>query len=427
MIMKKENLRAISAQAIYQVLEQGQSLSSILPALQKNLDGKDSALVQEICFGIMRVLPQLEFFIRQLMDKVLTGKSRVLHYVIMVGLYQLLYTRIPAHAALSETVDAAMVLKKPQLKGLINGVLRQFQRQQPELMIQFEQTQEYYFHPSWLLKRLQSAYPEQWQDIINANNQRPPMWLRINQQYHSAEQYLTLLTEHGIEGKLHPELPEALQLVTPAAVSKLPGFDQGWATVQDLSAQYAARLLAPENSDHILDMCAAPGGKTTHILEVAPKAQILAVDVDSQRVKRITENLTRLKQQAEVKVGDGRYPEQWLDQHQQFDRILLDAPCSATGVIRRHPDIKWLRRDSDIAELVTLQAEILTNIWPYLKTGGILVYATCSVLPDENIRQIEQFLSVQKNAQLIGEPLQFLPALDSGDGFFYAKLTKNSA
>ncbi|ELX8381136.1 16S rRNA (cytosine(967)-C(5))-methyltransferase RsmB [Providencia vermicola] len=420
------NLRSIAAIAIGQVIDKGQSLSTVLPELQKNISDKDKSLLQEICFGVLRYLPKLEWFVSQLMEKPLTGKQRTLHYLIMVGIYQLLYTRIPAHAALAETVNGAVALKRPQLKGLINGVLRSFQRQQAQLEERSANHNSQYLHPSWLLKRLQNAYPSEWQSIVEANNQRPPMWLRVNAQHHSAEQYQRLLEEIGITSERHLKHPSALRLSEPTSVAKLPGFDDGWSTVQDVSAQGCAEILAPQNNEHILDLCAAPGGKTTHILELAPKAHVVAVDIDESRLKRVNENLSRLKQHAVVIQGDGTTPEQWAE-GKLFDRILLDAPCSATGVIRRHPDIKWLRRDSDINELTVLQAKILESIWPYLKVGGTLVYATCSVMPEENSLQIKNFLAKHPEAKLndgTSAGLQILPSETGGDGFFYARLVK---
>ena len=425
---KATNLRSLAAQLIERVVDKGESLSAILPGAQKTLADKDGALLQELCFGVMRTLPQLEALIGKLMERPLTGKQRVLHYLIMVGLYQVLYTRVPAHAALAETVAGAEVLKRANLKGLINGVLRQFQRQQETLIAEVDQGPQRYWHPGWLLKRLQAAWPEQWQQIVEANNQRPPMWLRVNRQHHSREAWLALLQAEE-KAAFTGDAPDALRLESPAPVSQLPGFDQGWVTVQDLSAQRCALLLEPQDNERILDLCAAPGGKTTHILEIAPKANVLAVDIDEQRLSRVHENLQRLGMQAEVRQGDGRKPEEWCGE-QQFDRILLDAPCSATGVIRRHPDIKWLRRDRDIAELASLQREILQAVWPRLKSGGTMIYATCSILPEENHQQIAAFLAEHDDA--IGEKLpqgeingwQVFPSVDGGDGFFYAKLMK---
>ncbi|MEB7557357.1 16S rRNA (cytosine(967)-C(5))-methyltransferase RsmB [Kluyvera cryocrescens] len=428
--MKKHlNLRSMAAQAVEQVVEKGQSLSNVLPAMQQKVGDKDKALLQELCFGVLRSLSQLEWMIKQLMERPMTGKQRTVHYLIMVGLYQLLHTRIPAHAALAETVEGAVVIKRPQLKGLINGVLRQFQRRQEELLAEFSQSELRFLHPSWLVKRIQNAYPQQWESILEANNQRPPMWLRVNRNHHTRDSWLALLAEAGLTGFAHPDYPDAVRLETPTSVVALPGFEQGWVTVQDASAQGCVRYLQPQNGEQILDLCCAPGGKTTHILEVAPEANVMAVDVDEKRLSRVYDNLKRLGMKATVKQGDGRYPQQWCGE-QQFDRILLDAPCSATGVIRRHPDIKWLRRDRDIAELAQLQSEILDATWAHLKPGGTLVYATCSILPEENQQQIAAFLARTPNAVLsetgtAEQPgLQNLPGAEEGDGFFYAKLIK---
>ncbi|WBU49775.1 16S rRNA (cytosine(967)-C(5))-methyltransferase RsmB [Kosakonia pseudosacchari] len=428
--MKKQiNLRSMAAQAVEQVIEQGQSLSNILPPLQQKVSDKDKALLQELCFGVLRVLPQLDWLINKLMSRPMTGKQRTVHYLIMVGFYQLLHTRIPAHAALAETVEGAVVIKRPQLKGLINGVLRQFQRQQEELLAEFAQSENHFLFPKWLLNRVQKAYPLQWQHIVEASNQRPPMWLRVNRQHNSRDSWLTLLEEAGLQGFPHLDYPDAVRLASPAPVTALPGFVEGWVTVQDASAQGCIAFLMPKNGERILDLCAAPGGKTTHILEAAPEASVLAVDIDDQRLSRVYDNLKRLGMKAQVKQGDGRFPEQWCGD-EQFDRILLDAPCSATGVIRRHPDIKWLRRDRDIPELAQLQSEILDAIWPHLKPGGTLVYATCSILPEENSQQVAAFLKRTTDAQLseTGTPqnpgLQKLPGAEEGDGFFYAKIIK---
>jgi len=425
------NLRSIAAKAISQVLDQGQSLSAVLPGLQKNVSDKDRALLQELCFGTLRVLPQLEWCLQQLMAKPLTGKQRILHYLLMVGIYQLLHTRIPPHAVLAETVEGAVALKKPQLKGLINGVLRQFQRQQDDLTQRISNTDSRHLHPSWLLNRIKKAYPDQWSHIVEANNERPPMWLRVNRLHHSRADYLALLEQSGIDAVAHPEYADAIRLVTPSPVTALPGFAEGWVTVQDASAQGSVDLLDPQDGEMILDLCCAPGGKTTHILEAAPKAHVLAVDVDKQRLVRVNENLQRLKLHAEVKQGDGREPQAWAGDR-QFDKILLDAPCSATGVIRRHPDIKWLRRDSDINELAGLQREILEAIWPRLKVQGVMVYATCSILPEENNQQISAFLLAHPEAQLVetgtrdNPGRQNLPHAEDGDGFYYAKLIKSA-
>src|SRR5699024_9935328 len=264
---------------------------------------------------------------------------------------------------------------KHSLKGVVNGVLRQFIRQQTQLMQQAVPEAIQHCHPDWLVQQLKHAYPDQWPAILTANNQKAPIWLRVNRLHHTTEAYQALLTQQGIHAEQHKHCSQALRLANFVAVDQLPGFTQGWVTIQDLSAQQAVQWLEPQNNEQILDLCAAPGGKTTHILELAPQAKVWAVDIDAQRLQRVQANLQRLQQTAHIVQGDACQPQQWAA-GQQFDRILVDAPCSATGVIRRHPDIKWLRRASDIPVLVNLQQQILTAIWPYLKANGILVYTT---------------------------------------------------
>lgn len=424
--------RAACAQILLQVLDEGKSLSTLIPQAQSQVSPKDLALVQEICFGVCRVLPRLERILKQLVSKPLKGKTRIVHCLLLVGLYQLLYLRVPDHAAISETVNAVKPLKSDSFRALVNGVLRRFLREQESILAVADkhwQTE----HPEWLVNRLKKAYPN-WRDIIDANNQKPPMWIRVNPQHSTPEDYRKLLGELAENpAQITACVPEcAIKLRTPSAVSQLPHFAEGWATVQDAHAQWSALLLGAQNGEQILDACAAPGGKTTHILELAPQAQVTALDIESSRLVRVTENLARLGQQAKVICGDACTPAQWSPHDERFDRILLDAPCSATGVIRRHPDIKWLRKEEDIAELAALQGRILHALWEKLKVGGTLLYATCSVLPEENSEQIQHFLENTPNARL--EPLdfgdkrcdmqQFLPNAQGGDGFFYAKLIK---
>lgn len=423
---KKYNLRSISAQIISNVIDQKQSLSTILPKWQKKISNKDRALLQEISFGVVRVLPLLEYFIQQLITKPLKGKKRIIHYLIMVGIYQLYFTRIPPHAVLAETVNGTIKLKFPQFKGLINAVLRKFQQQKQILNKKDNNKVSNYLHPKWLLKKIQQVYPNKWEEIVEANNEKPPMWIRVNQLYHSTHDYLILLQKAGIEASLSKDSKFAIKLKNPSIINQLPGFYKGWITIQDLSSQQCVELLAPKNGEYILDLCSAPGGKTTYILEIAPKSHLLTVDIDKLRIKRIQENLNRLKLDARVIVGDGRHPLKWIS-GEKFDRILLDVPCSGTGVIRRHPDIKWLKTPIDVQKLVKLQYEILEAIWPFLKINGILIYATCSILPDENKKQIEKFLFYHPEVSLnnnieIGQ--QILPSQEGGDGFFYSSLTK---
>ncbi len=386
------NVRAAAASALYQVVDLGHSLSNALPAAQQQIRPRDHALLQEICYGVLRQLPRLESISQALMGKPLKGKQRVFHFLILVGLYQLSFMRIPAHAAVGETVEGAQDLKGPRLRGLINAVLRNYQRDQEGLDAQATSHDAgRYGHPGWLLKLLKESYPEQWQQIVEANNSKAPMWLRVNHQHHTRAEYQALLEQAGIVTTPHAQAEDALCLETPCDVHQLPGFAEGWVSVQDAAAQLALTYLAPQAGELILDCCAAPGGKTAHILERTPESQVVAIDCDETRLKRVRENLQRLELTAQVICGDARYPQQWW-QGEQFDRILLDAPCSATGVIRRHPDIKWLRRADDIAALAELQREILDAMWQQLKPGGSLVYATCSITPQENRLQVKAFL-----------------------------------
>ncbi|MDH2924581.1 16S rRNA m(5)C-967 methyltransferase [Nicoletella semolina] len=437
--MKKLSARALSAQLLLQVLDEGKSLSSLLAEKTYPIATRDMPLMQEICFGVCRVLPRLEAIIRLLVEKPLKGKTRIVHCLLLVGLYQLLYLRIPAFAAVDEVVNATKALNVDKFRALTNGVLRRFLREQESLLAKVDKNWQT-LHPEWLVNCLKSVYPN-WREIVKANNQHPPMWVRVNSQFATPEEYANLLGDNAKNSekmtacRLVDNLPQGAILMTkPLPVNQLPHFEQGWVTVQDVHAQWAAWLLAPQNGEVVLDACAAPGGKTTHILEIAPQAQVTALDIEQHRLQRVEENLKRLGQQARVVCGDASQPECWLDKSVMFDRILLDAPCSATGVIRRHPDIKWLRQESDIQELVKLQRKILDALWQRLKPNGVLLYATCSVLPEENSLQIQQFIADMPDAKpfemtFAGEKVmekQFLPTEKGGDGFFYAKLIKMS-
>lgn len=433
------NIRALAAKCCYAVIDKGRSLSDELPRHQEKLIGKDKGLLQEICYGVLRYLPELENHVRELMQKPLTGKQRVFHFLLLVGVYQIKYMRIPDHAAVSETVAATGALKNKHMKALVNAILRSFLRTQPADnavdsnkklpdAIKFN-------HPGWFIKKLQQGYPEQWQAILEANQQRPPMWLRVNQQYHNSKQYQALLAQADIEIANIDEMSQAIELSKAVDVNKLPGFEDGWVSVQDGAAQQAARLLDCQPKDIVLDCCAAPGGKTCHILEHTPNiASMTAIDIEENRLTRVHENLDRLKLNANVITGDASTNDWWSGE--LYDRILLDVPCSATGVIRRHPDIKWLRKADDIDQLVILQQKILNNIWSLLKPGGTLLYATCSILPQENHQQVANFLKQTPNATLVEMTQgtfdtennligwQLFPGKENMDGFYYAKLLK---
>ena len=314
----------------------------------------------------------------------------------------------------------------------MNGILRNFQRKESSAESDLPDAIKFN-HPSWFIKKIQAGYPEHWQDVLLANQEKPPMWLRVNQQHHTVEQYLKLLEKADIGVEVKDEFSGAIKLIQATDVNKLPGFELGHVSVQDGAAQQAARLLDCQENDNVLDCCAAPGGKTCHILELTPNIKSMtAIDIEEKRLVRVQENLTRLNLKANVIAADASKPELWWD-NQQYDRILLDAPCSGTGVIRRHPDIKWLRKATDINSLSILQQQILKNIWSLLKPGGTLLYVTCSILPEENYEQIQQFISDNNDAELIAIEntqqkigWQILPNEQSMDGFYYAKLKKKN-
>ncbi|HCH69517.1 MAG TPA: 16S rRNA (cytosine(967)-C(5))-methyltransferase [Colwellia sp.] len=432
------NIRALAAKCCYSVIDQGRSLSDELPKQQDKAALKDKGLLQEICYGVLRYLPELEHDVRALMQKPLTGKQRVFHFLLLVGVYQIKYMRIPDHAAVSETVAATGALKNRQMKALVNGVLRNFVRTSENTTPHKQKTLPTsikYNHPSWFIKKTQKAYPIKWQQILEANQQKPPMWLRVNQRHHTSTEYQNLLATAEIDVNTMDPLSHAIELTRPTDVTKLPGFEQGWISVQDGAAQEAARLLNCQHGDIVLDCCAAPGGKTCHILEQTSEiASMTAIDVEAGRLVRVEENLDRLGLKAKVITADAANSKTWWD-GQQFDRILLDAPCSGTGVIRRHPDIKWLRKASDIDALVTLQQQILKETWSLLKPGGTLLYATCSILPQENSEQIQNFIEKNTDAESVNIDgndtpdknivgWQLLPGENNMDGFYYAKLLK---
>ncbi|AZG71512.1 16S rRNA (cytosine(967)-C(5))-methyltransferase RsmB [Shewanella livingstonensis] len=424
------NVRALAAKAIYEVLEKGISLSVALPDQQQHLqNGKDKALLAELCYGVMRQLPQLDKCVSDCLAKPFKGKQRILHQLLIVGCYQLYFTRIPAHAAISETAEACRQLRFDGLVKVVNGVLRNIQRQDAELNTDSDTLR--FNTPAWFIKRLQHAYPDNWQAIIEQSHQRPPMWLRNNQQSQTRDSYLAALVQYDIPAQAGPS-QDAILLDGAKDVAALPDFMEGAVSVQDGAAQWAATLLAPMAEELILDACAAPGGKSCHLLELAPDINLVAVDFDQKRLARVQQNLDRLHLKAQLIHGDAADIPSWW-QGQQFDRILLDAPCSATGVIRRHPDIKWLRKNSDIEELASLQKQILDHCWQWLKPGGTLLYATCSILPQENSQQIEQFLArtadaslvpIEQQTQLDDIGWQILPGQDNMDGFYYARLVK---
>ncbi len=431
---RKDDARSAAARVIDQVLAEGHSLAGTLAPALAGVPPAERGLTQELCYGTLRWAPRLEALAGKLLDKPLRARDSDVHALLLVGLYQLLYLSVPPHAAVSLTVEATARLKKEWARGLLNGVLRRLQREQETLLAAVDSSESAALaHPAWLLARLELDWPQHWRDIAAANNARPPMTLRVNRLRGSREQYLERLAQAGISATAAAHAPEAITLETPLPVERLPGFAAGDVSVQDAAAQLAAGLLQLAPGQRVLDACAAPGGKTGHILETCPQVELLALDSEAERLQRVTENLTRLKLTAELRAGDAGDPSVWWD-GRPFDRILLDAPCSGSGVIRRHPDIKTLRRPEDIATLAGQQARLLRALWPLLAPGGILVYATCSIFAAENTGQVSAFLHDEAQAgelpinatwgQAAGAGRQILPGEYGMDGFYYAVLHK---
>ena len=432
------NPRLAAARALASVLSGKASLGSSLPPLLERVDARDRGLTQELAFGTARWQPRLSLLADQLLQKPFKAADRDVEALLLVGLYQLFYTRIPEHAAIGETVSCVDKLKKSSLKGLVNAVLRNAQRQHENIFQQLDRDQVLHSaHPRWLQKRLKTDWPEQWQAICEANNQHPPLLLRVNRRLATRDSYLAELKAADIAAEPCAFSSDGIRLLVASDVTQLPGFNEGKFSVQDEAAQLAADLLELAPGQRVLDACAAPGGKTCHLLEREPQlASVLALDLVESRLQRVQENLDRLGLHAQLIAADGRDTAKWWD-GQPFQRILLDAPCSATGVIRRHPDIKLTRQAGDISALAQLQGELLDALWPTLAVDGVLLYATCSVLPEENSENIAAFLARTPNARElnIAGPFglkqahgrQLLPQAEGHDGFYYAKLTKLSA
>lgn len=432
-VKKSSNLRAEAAKILHQILEEGQSARECLPQVQSQLKDQDKAWLQEMVYGVLRQLPILQFWLRQLLDKPLKNRYKIVEHLIMLGFYQLAFSRVSQHAAVSETVAATQSLNTIAMKGLVNGILRNFIREElKDKPAPNEQIASGL--PKWLFKKLNLAYGEKMPTLLANMQQKAPIWLRVNSQKVDRQAFTQTLTQSEIQFEIPETHEQGVILTKGYDVTSLPGFDQGWFAVQDGAAQLAAEYLMPQAGESVLDCCAAPGGKTCHLIELQPNLKsITALEIDKMRAKRIEENFERLGHSGKIVTGDASQPDTWWDGN-LYDRILLDAPCSATGIIRRHPDIKWLRKAKDIEVLVELQKHILNVIWTLLKPGGTLVYATCSILPEENQQQIDNFLRNTSDASLdetfcndakdkAGR--QILPGDLQMDGFYYARLLKS--
>lgn len=435
--MAAVSTRLLATQVLNEIVNQGGSATRLLSESAAKLpDRREQALLQELVLGSCRWFYRLQAVANGLLHKPFRKQDGDVYCALLLGLYQIMYTRIPEHAAISESVNVARALGKPWARGLINGVLRNFQRQREGLISQADKDMAAkYSLPRWLFEIFKKDWPDQLEAILQQSNQRPPMCLRVNSLRCSREDYLSKLDEVGKQAEIIPFTPAGIRLQQGCDVAELPGFEQGLVSVQDGAAQLAAPLLSLESGFTVLDACAAPGGKTCQILETVPDCDLHALEIDFQRLPQIQENLDRLGLQAKLLVGDASQPADWWD-GTSYDRILVDAPCSGSGVLRRHPDIKLLRKQQDISDLKRRQQAILEALWPLLKPGGRLLYATCSILKAENESNLATFVQAQAQARPV--PLagpwglarefgrQILTGENHMDGFYYGCIEKDA-
>ena len=434
--------RATAAQAV-QAVWRGRSLDVALPNALATLPAtlaREHALIQEMTYGALRWHFQLLPLVRAFIQKPFQDKDADVEALLVVGFYQLLHMRVAAHAAVKETVEAVAVLKKDWAKPMLNAVLRRATREDTAIRARIAADEILELaHPAWMLAKLKQDWPNDWRTVAQASNARAPLSLRVHAGKTTRDAYLQELAQAGLAAQPVEHIDSAVSLETPVAVETLPGFSAGVVSVQDSAAQLAALLLDAQPGKRVLDACAAPGGKAAHILERTPQASLLALDIDAGRLERIRENFARLGLSGSVVHGDAGRPADWWD-GQLFDRILLDAPCSATGVIRRHPDIRLHRCPPDIEQLASAQARLLKALWPLLAPGGKLLYVTCSIFPQENLQTLTRFLARQADAHVLpqthpalaryaradGSGFQILPGTANMDGFYYAALTKTA-
>jgi 16S rRNA (cytosine967-C5)-methyltransferase len=435
---KGARVRATAATVVDAVVTGGRSLDAALLEHESRLSPDDRALLRMLCYGTLRRHWRLQSWISALVDRPLRRRDSVINALLAVGLLQLTESRIPDHAVVSQTVEASRLLRRPKLAGLLNAVLRRFLRE--NMAADEPATPEArYDHPAWMIDRIRADWPEQADDILLANNARAPMWLRVNHARQSTNEYRELLADAGIEAHPVATVASALRLAEPVGVDDLPGFAEGRVSVQDAAAQLAAPWLLAGREGRVLDACAAPGGKSAHLKELAgSKIDLTCVEKDEGRLAAIPGNLARLGLDATIVAGDASTPQEWWE-GEPFDAILLDAPCSASGVIRRHPDIRLLRRPDDIERMAGLQRQLLDALWRTLAPGGRLLYVTCSIFAAENDAVIGAFLADtgdgRENHMLPNNNIravmqrkacgfQVLPGTEDMDGFYFACLEK---
>jgi 16S rRNA (cytosine967-C5)-methyltransferase len=421
-------IRVLATRVLDAVMHRGRSLKAELSAtLPQVADIRDRALLEAMCFSALRQRARADAALGLWMAKPPGPQEGELRALLHIGFAQLTALDLAPHAALSATVEAARTLGRPHQANLINALLRRAQREGlPEADASL-------LWPAWLRKQIEADWPQDAAAIFDASQHEAPLWLRVNRARVARDTYRARLAEAGIEAETSSLLPDALRVRTPLAVSRLPGFAEGDVSVQDGAAQAVADLFALPAGARVLDMCAAPGGKAAHLLERDPTLQLTALDVDARRLSRVQETLARVGVSASTRVADAAEPGAWWD-GQPYDAVLLDAPCSATGIVRRQPDVLLHRRPQDLAALVALQARLLDAAWAVLRPGGVLVYATCSLLHAENAGQIARFLARRPDADAVpleeafgsasGAGRQRLPGEQEMDGFFYARLRK---
>lgn len=414
-----QTIQTLAAHILDTVLS-GKNLTDTLATAWRQhpaLAPAERAAVMDITHGALRHYGWLRGALDKLLSRPLTDSH--IDRLLIVALYQLEHTQAAPYAIVDHAVRVASAHEGGRLKGLTNAVLRNFQRRHDELAAALRrEPTAFWNHPDWWVGAVQQAYPKDWKAILTASNQHPPMTVRVNRRRLSVADWLTRLQEAGLEGVVLEG--DAVRLVKPVPVDKLPGFAEGDVSVQDAGAQLAADWLEVADGMRVLDACAAPGGKTCHLLERA-QLNLTAVDNDAHRLQRVQSNLTRLGLSARCLTGDASRPKAWWD-GQMFDRVLADVPCSASGVARRHPDIKWTRRPTDIPSLGRQQGALADALWALVAPGGKMLYATCSIFPTENRRQIDAFLTRHVNAELERD-IQLLPD-ENHDGFYYALIRK---
>jgi 16S rRNA (cytosine967-C5)-methyltransferase len=427
--------RAAASRVVAAVARRGRSLDEALGQAFAGLADADRGLAAQLAYGTLRAYPRLDRWVDLLLARPLAERDVEVHDLIAVGLYQLEDMRVPDHAAVAATVEAVRLLGRHQYVGLVNACMRRWLREREALMAKVAKLPEVANeHPRWWLEALAKDWPKDWEAIVAAANVQAPMWLRVNALRTTRDAWLERLEAAGGRATPWDPAPEALCLATATDVGSLPGFAAGEVSVQDAAAQLAAGLMDLAPGMRVLDACAAPGGKAGHLLERCPGIALTALDISSPRLERIRENLARLGLEAQVVAGDARDAATWWD-GRPYERILLDAPCTGSGVVRRHPDIKLLRRPADVAAMAMQQQALLEGLWPLLAPGGRLVYATCSVFRAENAARVAEFLGHHPEARAIdlGEPgwgrragpgRQILPGEAAADGFYYACLTR---